>query len=157
MRCKEIYKWTKIEHLALTHFLLSEPWEAFSSQNATVIKEWFSRGSRTSWWWGRRWKVTGLIPTAATVSINSLVSNWIPICWLTVRQDTVDKCRTFKCGAQKPPRIWHVSCCKHSLSWKSNHMDHKHCAQGQMKDICPLSPSPQNVILCWPDILAQLE
>lgn len=142
-----------------TFFLLTAP---FGGQQAAVIKELFSRGSTVAWWQGQlctNWTVTGVILTTADTSIIGQIPSWTPTCsWL---QDDLDKCKKCKYGAQKPPGMWRcdVSCCKHSLLWLSNHLDHRACAQGQMKDVYPLFCFVfflllhQLCIYFWPNIL----
>lgn len=137
MRCKEIYKWTKIDHLALTQFLFTRLQLVANTQ--LWSKSAFPQGgtaARPTLFPIDRSQVSFPLRPARQLSVN--YPRWAPI---PARYNckTLYKCRKWKCGAQKPLRMWHVSCCKHSLSWQSNHLDHGSCAQGQIKDICSLS------------------
>ena len=81
MRCKEIYKWTKIDHLALTHFLFSQLRLVANMQLRS--KSTFPQGVRGVWWRGGEddsvphWKVTGLIPTAAGTSVLGQLARYL--------------------------------------------------------------------------------
>lgn len=137
----------------------SLPTAPFGGQHAAVIKRALLQGgSRAARRWGPTLFITGRsrvrFPQQAVRQLSVRCGRRIPTCLLKLPH-APNTCRKCQCGAHKPPRMWHVSCCKHSLLWQSNHLDHGRRAQGQIKDICPLFFSFCNPVLIsdlifWP-------